>query len=153
MSTDITNAAYCTEYQPIGVWLLVEKDVLPEKTASGLILASEGRTNQIKWTGTGIIRRMPTPQWHTFEQGHDAYWLQMFREGDHIGFSCQTPIISPAPPDYRFVDSGDQQSTKFVTIVVTDIVTIFLPTETHRQQWQARFAPGEFRLMDEVRNG
>ena len=136
-SRKITDEEYINEFQPVGVWLLVEKDLLPTKTGSGIILAPKGRTDSIRFSGTGVIRGIVPISWGLFEQPHDAYWVSMFKVGDRIGFSTQTPITSPCPPQWSFNDS--EESMKFIQITVTDITGIFLSTEEAREEWMSRF--------------
>lgn len=134
----ITDKEYIETFQPVGVWVLIEKDELPEKTSSGIILATAGRDTARKFSGTGIIRGMTPEAWQVFEQNHDQYWRNMFKVGDRVGFSVQTPILSPAPPQWKFA-SGDTGSTKFIQITITDITGIFLHTPEMRKEWEARF--------------
>lgn len=133
----ITDEEYIKEFQPIGVWLLVEKDVLPEKTASGLILAPKGRQDSLRFSGTGIIRGKAPSQWGVFEQSHDKYWMDVLKIGDRVGFSVQTPIMSPAPPQWQFA-SGGGESMKFIQITATDVTGVFLETDDDRREWLSR---------------
>lgn len=133
----ITDEEYCEEFQPVGVWVLIEKDQLPEKTAGGIILTGISRDTARKYSGTGIIRAMSPELWEVFEQQHDAYWHTKFKVGDRVGFSVQTPITSPAPPQWKFKDDAD--SMKFIQITITDITGIFLHTKDQRAEWENRF--------------
>ncbi len=134
----IKDSEYCEEFNPAGVWILVEKDVLPEKTAGGIYTPKVAADDARKYSGTGVIRNIAPKVWKVFEQAHDRYWHCIYRKGDRIGFSIQTPITSPAPPQWKF-ESGDAASTKFIQIVLTDITGIFLHTKEQREEYMQRF--------------
>lgn len=133
----ITDQEYVTEFQPTGVWILIEKDIMPEKTSGGIIVATKGRENAIRHAPTGVIRAMAPIEWSVFEQPQDAYWRRLFRVGDHVGYNSTTPVISPSPVQWEF-ECGDVESTKFIQIVITDITGIFLHTEEQRKEWLER---------------
>jgi len=134
----ITDAEYIEEYMPIGMWVLVERDTMPDKTSGGIFIARKTMSENMKFSGTGIIRKLPHRAWLVHQETHDGYWIQNFREGDHVGFAASVPIVSAAPLTWLWVDSGEDISTKFVTIAVTDIIAILLHTEEQRTEFGSR---------------
>ena len=117
----VTDKEFIDLYQPLGAWLLVEKDILPEKTSGGIILATQARESNIKTSMTGVIKKKS--DFATFETSWEDHMYASVEIGDRIGFSMTTPMIAPAPPGFYFED-GEQESVKFVTLHVVDVLAI-----------------------------
>jgi co-chaperonin GroES (HSP10) len=134
MSEKITGEEYKKIYVPVGAWVLIEKDLLPEKTAGGIILPTRGRESHTKVTTTGtIVALSPNKE---FETNWDAYLRSIYRVGDRVGFSDTTPILSPAPPNMAFAEDCDQ---RFVTMHISDILMVFCDTEEKKKEFSGRF--------------
>lgn len=133
MKEKISGEEYKRIYVPVGPWVLVEKDVLPEKTAGGIILPDQGRENHTRITSTGTI--VALSPFKAFENQWDAYLHSSFKVGDQIGFSDTTPVLSPSPPDMEFAESCNQ---RFVTMHISDILMVFCDTEEKKKEFEGR---------------
>jgi hypothetical protein len=132
----ISNKEYRNIYLPVGAWVLIEKDVLPEKVGK-IFLPEKGRVSETKITMTGtIVAKSPFKR---FESEWDSYLHSVYEVGDRVGFSDTTPILSPAPPDTAFSEDCNQ---RFVTMHISDILMVFCPEESQKKKFIERCANG-----------
>ncbi len=139
MIRKITETEYVREYIPVGCWVLVEKDVLP-KTTGGIYIPEKTKDEHVKYGMTGVIRGITPFTEH--ERSIDAYYASKLRVGDRVGFASTTPIISPAPPNYDFLDKDGKSSSnshRFVTLAITDIMCVIVDGDVGRDGFLSRF--------------
>lgn len=129
----IKGEDYKKIYIPTGAWVLIEKDTLPQKTKSGIIIPDSARVSQTKITGTGTIVSMSS--FNIFESEWDRVLHSIYKVGDMVGFSDTTPIMSPAPPDMEF---AEECSNRFVTMHLQDILMVFCDTEEKIKEFKGR---------------
>ena len=130
MSTPLND--YKLQYMPIGSWLLVEKDMLPNKIGA-LFIPDTVQRDKTKFTSTGRI--ISKSMFHHLENEWESYTHSILMPGDRIGFGATIPLLSPAPPDYVFAE----EERKFVTLHVTDVIGVFFTTEEELEEFSSRF--------------
>lgn len=126
---------YAEQYIPLGAWLLVEKDMLPEKIGS-LYVPTRAKDTTVKHTSTGII--VQKSPFILFENTWEEYMYSALSVGDRIGFGATIPLLSPAPPTYNF-EGDDTGGVRFVTLHVTDVIGVFCYTPEERSAFLERF--------------
>lgn len=134
-SKTVTDKEYFDLFEPIGSWILVEKDAVAEKIGS--IYVPPSVQESTKFSGTGVIRGLPNSEWNVFDRECDEYFISRLRIGDRVGFSLSTPMMSPTPPSWCF-ESGTIKSARFVQLIVTDITCVIFDTPKQRQEWDKR---------------
>lgn len=130
----VTGAEYEKTYIPFGGFILVRKDVLPEKSSGGVIITETIREDHGKFTTTGVVVKKSL--FTMFEDDLDLYIFNKIKIGDRVGFSGTVPLMSPSPPYYQF--NGDDKET-YVTIHIRDILCVICETEEETNDMKKRF--------------
>lgn len=130
----VTGAEYEKQYIPLGGFVLIRKDMVPEKTSGGIIIAEKTRDDHSKYTSTGVIVKLSP--YKNFEEDHDYYVRKHLKEGDRVGYSGTVPLWSPSPPFYKF--EGDDKEV-YLTIHMRDILCAICENEEKAQEFYSRF--------------
>lgn len=117
----ISEEAYVSGYMPMLGWVLIEKDLAPEKMGT-IIISDKTREEHLKFSPTGIILRLPPI--NICETEWESYKMSLLRIGDRVGYSASTPILSPSPPAFLFDNSSfNKNDSRYVTLHCADIIS------------------------------
>jgi hypothetical protein len=72
------------------------------------------------------------------ESEHDNYLCSIYRVGDQVGVNASTPLISPAPPYWRF-ENEDGSDDGHYLIHVADLLGVICDTEEKKRDFLRRF--------------
>jgi len=129
------RSKYIEGYIPFGAWVLVEKDMTSSQVGRVHVPQSY-KTANIRVATTGvIIAKSPITK---FETEQDEYISSVLKVGDWIGFSNQTPHISPAPPNYE-LERQDENDMRFVTLHISDIICVLCKSADIKKEFLGRF--------------
>jgi len=133
---------YAKLYLPLGGYIAVERDGLPDKIGE-LFIPIEATNVAMKSSTTGVV--IAKSHCKVFENEFEKYIMDHIQEGDRIGFTMLTPILSPSPPVVEWEGRGEYKKygQKYVTLHVVDVLGFFANTPEEKAELKARFNTDE----------
>lgn len=127
----MNSEEFAKHYEPTNGFLLLEKSLIPEKTAGGIVIAQTTKDQSAKWRGAAKVLKKPRVR---CEDDWEQYCVDLVRIGDIVLFGATSPIMAPAPANIQF-DNVNRQADSTATIHATDIVGFFFENEKDHQSW------------------